>query len=288
MTALRVSTFTAPPVVEEKPNPRTTIDPHRSALPASSPQPQAPAAEVSLHRTAQANFLARNARAGGARQAAASTAVTGAGRAWDAGLVLGCELVQAVIALQPDALDDMIRPLASGAQTPAPAAADFLADAVTRLQTSGLREQIEGLSRQLEELKSKQADIDALGFYAVMATMAAAGKIADAIRNDSVNDACTKVTRQVQDFAVHVESLLPGASAAAYPKTRQLITMAKAAMKIPFEYFFGKGMPPSLSRLMLNWSKTASRATLREAQKKLEDALGCFIDSRTGKRDQAD
>jgi|SRR6478735_4498068 len=176
--------------------------------------------------------------------------------------------------------EDMLRSLEPNAQ--APSAEDFLAEMINRLRSGGSAEQNADLIQQLEELKADKDDANLLGFYAVMAVMAAAAGIAETIRTKTVNDACPKVTRQVQDFAQHVPSLLEHASPADLPQTVKLIAMARAAMKVPFEYLTGAGMHASLSHSMMNWSRTASGAQTKASQEQLEAALRSFLDALTG------
>lgn len=288
MTVSRVNPLAATPVVEEKSNRAQTHqdDPHRSTPSAPPQQPPGPPAPDRLHPHApRANLLANNARAGRGRKASGASAREKAGTTWNAGLELACELVQALVSPRQDAdgsaglplreFEEMIRPLAMQAE--APPVAEFLATAIDRMQAGGLPADKADLLQRLEDLKANQGDANALGFYAVMAVMAAAAGIAESIRTNKVNDACTKVVRQVQDFAQSVASMLNRAAPAASPQAEKLIAMARAAMKVPFRYLVGHGMHASLSHAMMNWSRTAYGADTRTSQEQLEAAVDDFL-----------
>lgn len=166
-----------------------------------------------------------------------------------------------------------------------PSATDLLTDAINRLRTSGSPERYGVLIQKLEDLKADQDESSILGFYVVMAVIAAAAGIAETIRVNKVNDACPKVTKQVQDFAQHVATLLAHTSPAESPQAEKLVAMARAAMKVPFEYLTGAGMHASLSHSMMKWTRTALRTETKASQEQLETTLRSFLDARIGNRE---
>ena len=194
-----------------------------------------------------------------------------------------------------EAFRKMIRPLTATA--PPPAAA-LVADAIERLQASGSPGQenenvtvpTQSDADLLKKLEMLKADEEALmGFYAVMAVMAAAVGIAESIKKgiteNKVNQACIEVESQVLKFAKSIDSLLKDAfpAQANSPQRKQLATMAKAAMAVSFQYLQGQGkgqsMTSSLSHSMMIWSRTAHSGERLASQEKLEQAMGCFLDS---------
>ena len=168
----------------------------------------------------------------------------------------------------------MSRPQEPQAPSKVPAAADFLAEALDRLRTVASSEQ-----------NADNKNADALGFYAVMAVMAAAVEIAETIRTHNVDDASPKVTKLVQEFVQHIVSLLESASSENSPQATKLIAMIRVAMKVPFEYLPGKSMPASWNISMMSWSRIALRAETKASQEQLESALRSFLDARIGKQD---
>lgn len=292
MAVSRITPPAVTPVVEEKSNlPKTDQDDqHRSSL-TTSQQPSGSNTSGRKYPNAERDKLLANSARGRVRKAPASSPKESTGAAWNKGLAFACDLVQALVSSQDGAdkpagfslreFNEMIRPLATQAQ--ASTAADFFADAIKRLQTSGLPGQNEALGQALEALRADKEDVSVLGFYAVMAVMAEAVGIAELIGTNEVNDACAKVTTQVRYFARHIASLLERTSPAESPQAAKLIAMARAAMKVPFEYLPGKGMPLSLSHSMMKW-RPALGAETETAQDQLENALRSFIDARTGKR----
>lgn len=98
MTIPRVNPNAVTSIVEKSNLTQTDKDDqHRSALPASSTQPSA---AVSLKSSAQrANLLANSARqrVGGAQKASRATPKASTSNAWNAGLALACDLMQALV-----------------------------------------------------------------------------------------------------------------------------------------------------------------------------------------------
>lgn len=151
--------------------------------------------------------------------------------------------------------------------------------------TSASAERNADLLMKLESLKADNEDSDLLAFYAVMVVMSAVTKLVKSIRMDIKEDktveASVLMNQQVQELTDHVEALLKNACPEAdHPLNKQLIPMAKAAMKVPFEYLRGKGMVTNLSISMDKWRQDISQMEREESQAKLETALRSFIDAR--------
>lgn len=140
------------------------------------------------------------------------------------------------------------------------------------------------LLMKLESLKANNEDSDFLAFYAVMVVMSAVAKLVKPIgmdiKEDKTVEASVLMNQQVQELTDHVEALLKNACPADHPLNKQLIPMAKAAMKVPFEYLRGKGMVTNLSISMDKWRQDISQMEREESQAKLETALRSFIDAR--------
>lgn len=151
--------------------------------------------------------------------------------------------------------------------------------------TSAPAERSSDLLMKLESLMADNEDSNSLAFYAVMVVMLATTKLVKPIRMDIKEDktveASALMNQQVQELTDHIEALLKNASPTAdHPLNKQLILMAKAAMKVPFEYLRGKGMVTNLSISMDKWRQDISQMEKDESQAKLETALRSFIDAR--------
>jgi hypothetical protein len=224
-------------------------------------------------------MLANITRAGGGLQSEKS-----AGKPWNAGFALACKLVEA---LSTDKIASQLLsngPPAAQRQT-LTSAVNVIKSAIQRLSNADrLRKKtLESLQKELESLGAEDSNF--LGFYAVMAVMSAMPKLAELIRvykEGRPSYACARVNTEVQEFTNHVEDLLEKSDD---PQSKELISMAKAAMKVPFEYLSKEDMLPelsmwpNLSTSLNEWREEVSGTEGEASQTQLEEALRSFIDA---------
>lgn len=151
-----------------------------------------------------------------------------------------------------------------------------------RMKNAESPEQNTDFIKALENLTLDNEDMNAQGFYVVMAAMAAAVGIAEAIRNTTVDDASHTVNRLLEkDFPKHIALLLEGGPAVQSPRTKKLAAIVNSAMTVAFEYG-GLRISNSLSHSRMNWMPVAEGKETKASQEKLKDTLRSLLDALTG------